>query len=116
MVSRREFLQTGSLAGAGFVISGQWSAPLAYAAALPVPGAQIQKWAMRLPLPTAMPKAGSMGGVDYYSIAVTEFQQQVLPPAQFGPTTLWGYGGTFPSRTIEARVGQPIQVQWVNGL
>ncbi|WP_263381350.1 multicopper oxidase family protein [Granulicella arctica] len=45
---------------------------------------------------------------------MSEFQQKVhrdLPP-----TTVWGYNGTWPGPTIEARSGEPINVNWINRL
>jgi bilirubin oxidase len=60
--------------------------------------------------------------VDYYEIAVRQFQQQILPPP-YPMTTVWSYGsvnhsGTFnyPAFTIEAQYGKPMRVKWINGL
>jgi len=60
--------------------------------------------------------------IDYYEIAVRQFQQQILPPG-FPITTVWSYGsvnhpGTFnyPAFTIEAKYGRPVRVKWINGL
>jgi spore coat protein A len=68
-----------------------------------------------MPIPPVMqPVSGSPGGEATYEIAVTEFQQQLhrdLPP-----TTCWGYDGTFPAKTIEARRDLPITVTWINQL
>ena len=46
---------------------------------------------------------------------MTEFQQQVLP-ADFAATTVWGYEGSFPGPTIEARRNKPVSVKWINEL
>lgn len=68
-----------------------------------------------LPIPAvAQPSSGSPGGVATYEIAMTEFQQQLH--SQLAPTTVWGYGGTFPGPTIEAFRDQPVTVNWVNDL
>ena len=68
-----------------------------------------------LPIPAvAQPTSGQVGGAATYTIAMTEFMQQLhrdLPP-----TRLWGYGGAFPGPTIEARTNQPVQVTWINDL
>lgn len=68
-----------------------------------------------LPIPAvATPIQGTPGGAAEYVLAVTEFQQQLhrdLPP-----TTVWGYGGTYPGPTIEASTGQEVRVHWVNDL
>ncbi|GCE07300.1 multicopper oxidase family protein [Dictyobacter aurantiacus] len=45
---------------------------------------------------------------------MTQFQQKLhrdLPP-----TTVWGYNGTYPGPTFEARTNKPIWVQWINQL
>jgi spore coat protein A len=68
-----------------------------------------------LPIPAvATPITGTSGGAAHYEIAWTQFDQQLhrdLPP-----TTVWGYGGTFPGPTIEAASGQTVTVNWVNDL
>ncbi len=68
-----------------------------------------------LPIPAvAQPTTGEPGGAAHYDIAMTEFLHQVhrdLPP-----TRVWGYGGTFPGPTIEARTDQPVTVTWINDL
>jgi hypothetical protein len=70
-----------------------------------------------------MPKTGVLpGGIDYYEIAVRQFQQQVLP-AGMPRTTVWSYGsvnhpGTFnyPALTVEAQADRPVRVKWINDL
>ncbi len=67
-----------------------------------------------------------------YTIDMTEFQQQILPPGpptNFGTTKVWGYGGSArdaltgaplgyvrnsPSPSFEATRGIPSQVTWQN--
>ena len=101
--------------------------------AAPLPGGSldpttIPKYKTTLVIPPAMPNTSIDNGVPYYEIAVRQFSQQILPPAGavpagFPATTVWGYGsvnhpGTFnyPSLTIEARVGTPVRVKWMNQL
>ena len=63
-----------------------------------------------------------------YSIDMTQFQQQILPPP-FNATTVWGYGGDArdavtgeplgyvrhsPGATFDAVRGIPVDVEWVN--
>lgn len=108
------------------VLSAFAFAPFAWAD--PVPGGSldpttIPKYRGSLTIPPAMPKTGVLqGGIDYYEIAVRQFQQQVLPSG-LPRTTVWGYGsvnhsGTFsyPGRTIEADVDRPVRVKWINDL
>lgn len=49
-----------------------------------------------------------------YRIAMRQVETRMhrdLPP-----TKIWAYGSTLPGPTIEARCGQPLFVEWVNGL
>lgn len=81
-------------------------------AAAPLDPTSITKYQDPLVIPPAMPRTSKLkvkGGknIDYYEIAVRQFQQQILP-AGFSPTTVWSYGsvnhpGTFnfPAFTIE---------------
>ena len=83
----------------------------------------VPKYADPLPTLKEMPKSGTIdSGIDYYQIAVRQFQQQILP-SHLPKTTVWGYGSVtdansfqYPARTIEAKVDHPVRVQWVNDL
>lgn len=128
MLDRRQFLKTGAAAGIGVMlpVNVGRAAELATGAgttalAAPVVGVSpaLTKYVDDLPVPTAAngfvyTPTSINNGVAHYDITVSAFFQKLhrdLPP-----TYLWGYGGTFPSRTIEATVGQPIEVRWINGL
>ncbi len=69
------------------------------------------------PLPrlaVAQPVIGEPGGEATYDISIQQTTQQLhrdLPP-----TTIWGYGGSFPGPTIEATTGLPVTVRWINDL
>jgi bilirubin oxidase len=102
---------------------------VAGAQAQPVPGGTldpttIPKYAAPLVDPPRMPRTPTpQPGVDYYEIAVRQFQQQILPGG-FPQTTVWGYGSrsaatntfNYPGFTIEATVNKPVRVKWVNEL
>ncbi|MBK9711664.1 MAG: multicopper oxidase domain-containing protein [Kouleothrix sp.] len=133
MVTRRQFFKLG-LAGTALVLV-DYKAGVKRAYALPIPGGTIEptsvgKFATPLLIPPAMPRAGKLtakGGknVDYYEIAVRQLKQQILP-AGLPMTTVWGYGPKVaqngpaifhaPSLTIEAKVGTPVRVKWINEL
>jgi spore coat protein A, manganese oxidase len=55
------------------------------------------------------------------TVTMSEFTQQVLP-SNFkagpygGKTLVWGYNGSYPGPTLEAKVGIPFQVTYVNNL
>ncbi|HET7752911.1 MAG TPA: multicopper oxidase domain-containing protein, partial [Anaeromyxobacteraceae bacterium] len=101
----------------------------------------IPKYVQPLAVPPAMPKTAVIlqkanprapgrapVAIDYYEIAVRQFDQQILPPADVNgaplpPTAVWSYGsvnhpGTFnyPAFTVEAQYGRPVRVKWVNDL
>jgi spore coat protein A len=81
----------------------------------PCSGSGLAKFVDALPIPAlATPTTGTIGGAATYDLAVTEFQQQLhrdLPP-----TTVWGYGGSFPGPTIVAARNEPVVVNWSNDL
>jgi bilirubin oxidase len=82
----------------------------------------VPKYVEKLPIPQVMPKAGAIGDIDYYEIAVRQFTQQILPKG-LPKTTVWGYGSvtdpktfSYPARTIEAMTNKSVQVKWINDL
>ena len=92
----------------------------------------IQKYADPLPIPGIMSKADIIleegQEIDYYEIAVRQFDQQVLSSVDifgnpFPKTTVWSYGTVdplgdfhYPSFSIEAQVNRPVRIKWVNQL
>jgi spore coat protein A len=119
----------------GFIALCAWSGQDAVAQ---VPGGSLDptlvpKYQSPLVTPPAMPRTGKIKqraakNIEYYEIAVRQFQQQILPlglPA----TTVWSYGsvqypGTvaeggsfnYPAFTIEAKWKKPVRVKWINDL
>ena len=89
--------------------------------------ANIDKYVDPLVIPPAIPRTAKIsvkGGknIDYYEIAVRQFQQQILPTGM-PSTTVWGYGAVgapasfnYPAFTIEAKWQKPVRVKWVNEL
>jgi spore coat protein A len=134
--SRRQFIKitAGGVLGLYLGSHLQGFKPVAYAA---IPGGTLEpvgigKFATPLLIPPVMPRAGTIklaGGknADYYEISMKQFAEQILP-AGMPATTVWGYGAVAsaskrglllhnaPSLTIEARVGTPVRVKWINGL
>jgi spore coat protein A len=125
MVSRRRVLAFGAVTGAGLLVP--WGASEALTA--PVPGGSLDpttvpKYVSPLFVLPAMPRDGTAAGgtVDWYSIGMRQFRQQMLPPG-LPRTTVWGYGstsyaGTFhtPGYTLEATTGRPLRAGWANQL
>jgi FtsP/CotA-like multicopper oxidase with cupredoxin domain len=130
VVTRRRFLKFGAVAGAGALLPLKWSIR-SYAAPLPggtLPPASIPKYVTPLVIPPAMPRTSRIvtrkgRPIDYYEVAVRQFQQHILPQSMGLPTTVWSYGsvnhpGTFnyPAFTIEAKWRAPVRVKWMNQL
>lgn len=140
MISRREFLKSTML-GAGLALFWRGdvlyarTSPSAKAVPLTEPGAildprSVPKFVTPLLVPPAMRRVrrlpnGKDKSIDYYEIAVRQFEQQILP-APLPKTTVWGYGPqgvdpsvaifNAPSLTIEAEWGRPVRIKWINEL
>jgi spore coat protein A len=126
MLTRREFLKAGALTGTALWLPSPFRPPTALAAIRggTLDPTTIDKYVAPLVIPPVMPPlaAEQSRAIDRYTIAVRQFEQQILPPGK-PTTTVWGYGsvahrGTFnyPAFTIEARVDRPVRVKWVNDL
>jgi len=75
----------------------------------PLPIPSVAKSASTKPSP-----ADPATQVPYYRIVMQPFQARVHRDVP--PTTFWGYNGSCPGPTVEARHDQPILVEWVNQL
>src|SRR3972149_2440171 len=138
MFIRRKFLKMGVVAGAGLFVpwegiglrtspGGNVSRAFAAIAGGTPDATTIPKYVMPLIIPPAMPRTSTIvqrgsGPIDYYEIAVRQFQQQILPDGM-PMTTVWSYGsvnhpGTFnyPAFTIEANFNRSVRVKWINDL
>jgi spore coat protein A len=68
-----------------------------------------------LPVPAPLPPvSGTVGGAAYYEIPMLQVQQKLHRDMPL--TTVWAYGTAFPGPVIEAGVGQPVTVKWINDL
>jgi bilirubin oxidase len=127
MLSRRQLLKAGIVAGVavGMPLRWRWPWPAAAGDGILVPGA-IPKYASPLVVPPEMPVTSVLSEhgqpVRYYEIAVRQFRQQILP-AGLPATTVWSYGSVthpetfnYPAFTLEAEVGVPVRTKWINDL
>jgi len=123
--SRRDVLKMGAVAGAGMMLpvlpqrqnpatanppQGTFHGHVIHRLGVQAASPVITPFVDNLPIPAVIrPRANSTT-----TITMSAFRQKLhrdLPP-----TPLWGYNGTYPGPTIEARSGVPINVQWVNNL
>ena len=135
MLSRRQLLQVGALAGAGALVGWRFDSATglllrpsrAYASVqvpdqVALPGAQVPQFVTALPLPQRTSNA-------VMSVLMKEFQQKVLPDSFYANlpqafragTWLWGYkvDGTplaYPANTIIAQRGQATTITYINQL
>ncbi|MEO3859919.1 multicopper oxidase [Acrocarpospora sp. B8E8] len=118
MITRRQLFKAGTAASALLASRGVGSRRTGGR----LNPATLAKYVTPLPVPPVMPPVSVEKGLDCYVIGVRQFRQQILPPGS-PETTVWGYGSqrhprTFssPGFTVEAVVGRPVRVTWVNAL
>lgn len=110
MVTRRNVLQLGALAGAAVLLPAErLTGAVAAAASSPA----VPAFAVPLPIPPVLRPRWSAGDTDYYEITMREADAEILP----GKTTrIWGYQGIFPGPTIRTRTGRHVIVRQRNQL
>ncbi|HEX6358194.1 multicopper oxidase family protein [Actinophytocola sp.] len=116
-IDRRSLMRWGAAGVLGVVLPAT-TAVLASGRARPAaaPSAAkppAQAFTRPLPIPAVLRPTSTEGGVDRYEIRQTVGKQQFLPDIQ---TEIWGYDGTFPGPTVEARRGRPVMMTHHNEL
>jgi len=94
MTTRRSFLKLTALAGTGTYLARKldvWPRVFGQVPGGTLSPTDIPKFAMPLFIPPAMPLSGRDSATDYYTIAVRQFEQQILPP-RHRRTTIWVTG------------------------
>jgi spore coat protein A, manganese oxidase len=126
-ISRREFLQQGSLV-AGAMLTHQPG--LVHQATRKPPGVRarpvldvnlLARFADALPIPPVAQSTGMRPSpanpalkIPYYRLAMRPLEMKIHRHLQ--PTRMWGFGAAFPGPTIDVRSGQEILVEWANEL
>src|SRR5215469_12916447 len=108
MLTRREFLEVAGVGTAGLLVPRSRAQ-----AAAPIDPSALAKYVDPLPIPGVL--SPTTPGGSHYRVETSEFSQQLhrdLP----NKTVVWGYNGSYPGRTFEARKNKPITVEWVNDL
>jgi spore coat protein A len=119
--TRREFLRNTGLMAAG-VVAGQGSQRRKGVIARPQLNlAALEKWVDPLPIPPVLKAKSQRPHPDdakekaaYYRIAMRPLSYKVHRDMK--PTAMWGYLGSFPGPTLEARSGEGVFVEWANEL
>jgi spore coat protein A len=111
MISRREFIKAGVLAGAGMMASCAQSRRTSEVKLREEDeGGSLRKFVERLSMPAvSRPNRG-----DRLEMVMTE-TRQVLH-RDLGQTVVWGYNGSYPGPTIEVQRNEPVTVRWLNRL
>ncbi len=74
----------------------------------------VPKFVDPLPIPEVLQPRDRMHGVPLFQVTMQQVKQ--LLHRDFSPTTVWGYEGSYPGPTIEARRDCPILVRYLNKL
>ena len=105
MITRRDFLKAGAVAGGSVFLVGARGVTLRATAAIPggtLDPTTIPKYVTPLVIPPVMPGVAVKDrSIDYYEIAVRQFVQQILPPGMPATTVLVPEGRTAPRGRAE---------------
>ena len=120
-LTRRSFLQVSGMAGMSAVLPQKGSHAPAPRTRTQLIASSLTQFVDPLPIPRILQPNGlrpspsdSSSKIPYYRISMRECEAQVHRDLK--PTRFWGYGGSVPGPTIEARSGQGILVEWANDL
>jgi len=114
MSSRRKFLKASAITAGSFAIP--WKTSMAgMNSGPPMDASLIPRFMDPLPIPAVLEPIGNSKNAAFYKATMSEFHQQVLPTG-FPMTTVWGFEGSFPGPTIEARKDKPVTIKWINEL
>lgn len=89
--TRRKFLGYSAAATMGVALPVGVDLSRAPVRVLAIDPTAIPKYTSSMPVPPAMPQAGTFSAYDYYEIAAGYFRQQILP-AGYPTTPVFGYG------------------------
>jgi spore coat protein A len=99
-ISRREFAKLGILGGAALLFPR-------------TAHGQTTSFSQALSFPPVLSPTLTDDTTDYYNISMRSTTKQIVDG---GPTTVWGYNGSFPGPTIKARRNRRVVVRQTNDL
>jgi len=113
---RREFLKLCIQSTSALALAHSALAPASLLAESTAPRtpANLDRFIDPLPLLRRLEPHGTRGGALQCRIRMVEFRRPLH--SQLPPATLWGYEGQYPGPIVEARQGQPIEMEWHNDL
>jgi spore coat protein A len=120
-LTRREFLRSSAILGAGFAM-GQANVHRTGIIARPLLNLDtLERFVDPLPIPTVVRATGRRpnpehlsSSIPYYRLAMRQFTSKLHRDLK--PTRLWGVADSSPGPTLEVRSGEPILVEWQNQL
>jgi len=114
-ITRRSLLKAGLTGAFGLALPvARLAGPISrMIEAGAVSSPDVARFEVPLPVPQAIEPSSREADTDYYTITQREARVEILPGYQ---TTIWGYEGSFPGPTIEARSGRKVVVQMRNEL
>ncbi len=113
---RREFLRFGGLSAAGLLlplVDCGLPAPRPQAKLLPSLVPLPDPFRASLPVPQVLKPMRTDEATDFYDVTARPAMAAILPGHQ---TPVWGYEGTFPGPTVEARSGRRVSLRLRNAL
>jgi len=114
MTTRRNFLKATGVAGATILMPWPHHIQRAFAQGGSLDSSTLTKFIDPLPIPAILQPQGRAGKAASYQVTMSQFAQTLH--SELPPTTVWGYEGTYPGPTIEARRNKPVVVKWMNNL
>jgi spore coat protein A, manganese oxidase len=105
----------GAMAGAGLALPlGTLSVPVArMAASASIKSPVVESFRVPLPVPPVLEPVRTDGSADHYEVTQRAARQEILSGLK---TEVWGYDGSFPGPTIEAKRNREVVIRQVNEL
>jgi spore coat protein A len=114
MTSRRNFLKATGIASATLLMPWTLNIRQAFAQSGSLDPSLLTKYIDPLPIPDVLQPQGQAEQAAFYQVAMEQFPQNLH--SELPPTPVWGYAGSYPGPTIEARRNKPVVVKWINDL